>query len=271
MPLFEYKHGLTADVIDIGQGPPVLLVHSAGMGAAQWRGVARALADSFRCVAPNLRGYGRSSSWPAGIPADIEAELELLDAAIAPIASPLHLVGHSMGAWLALELARREATRFASLALIEPVVLGTLRAPGEEFALGEVSAMIEDVLAAFARGDVAAAMERFTEYWYGAGAWSKIPLAQRLPIFARAGKMHADVAAVWADRTPAVAFAAIDRPILVLSAERTTMAATRMAELLAAALPRARRESLPGAGHMAPITDAALCAERLRRWFAGAC
>lgn len=270
MPLLHYKHGLALDVIDMGQGPAVLLVHSAGLGATQWRGVIRGLAGSFRCLAPNLRGYGRSAPWPAERPAEIEAELELLEAAIAHAAPPLHLVGHSMGAWLALELARRDGARFASLALIEPVALGTLRAPGEEAALAEVGAMIADVLAAFARGNVATAMERFTDYWYGAGAWALIPLAQRLPIFARAGKMRSDVEAVWADRTPAAAFAGIALPTLVLSAERTTPAALRMAEILAAALPCARREILAGAGHMAPLTDPAVCAQRLQRFFAAA-
>lgn len=256
MPLIFYGKGLVADVIDLGQGPALLLIHSAGMGAAQWRVLARRLAGEFRCVAPNLRGYGRSSPWPAGRPAEVGAEIALLEAVVAPLGAPLHLVGHSMGGWLALELARRSPARYASLALVEPVVLGALREPGEEAPLAEVGAMIEDVLAAFARADVAAALERFTDYWYGAGAWAAIPLAQRLPIFARAAKMRADVAAVWADRTPASAFAGVAQPALVLSAERTTRAARRMAELVADALPRARRAVIAGAGHMAPATHA---------------
>jgi len=261
--IVKYDNNLTADVNDIGQGPPLLLIHSAGMGAAQWRVLARALAGEFRCLAPNLRGYGRSSPWPEGKPAAIAAELALLEAVALRAGAPLHLVGHSMGAWLALELARRKPRGCVSLILIEPVVLGTLRAPGEEAPLAEVSAMIEDVLAAFARADVAAAMERFTDYWYGTGAWAEIPLAQRLPIFARAAKMRADVAAVWADRTPASAFAGIGVPTLVLSAERTTRAAARMAELLTAAVRGARREIVPEAGHMAPISHAAWLARRL--------
>ncbi len=265
--LLKYDHGLTADVIDIGQGPPLLLIHSAGMGAAQWRVLARGLGQDFRCLAPNLRGYGRSSPWPAGAPAEVAAELALLESVVAAAGAPLRLVGHSMGAWLALELARRAPERYASLALIEPVVLGALRRPGEEAALAEVGAMIEDVLAAFARGDVAAAMERFTDYWYGAGAWAAIPLAQRLPIFARAAKMRADVEAVWHDRTPVSAFSEVALPTLVLSAERTSRAARRMAELVAGALPQARRAVIAGAGHMAPITHADALGEMLREFW----
>lgn len=265
--LLKYDTGLTADVIDFGQGPPCLLVHSAGMGAAQWRVLSRVLGNEYRCLAPNLRGYGRSSAWPLGRPAEIAAEIALLESVADHAGSPLSLVGHSMGAWLALELARRRPAHYSSLVLIEPVVLGTLRALGEEAPLAEVGAMIEDVLAAFARADVAAAMERFTDYWYGAGAWSAIPLAQRMPIFARAAKMRADVEAVWLDRTPAQTFAAVGQPVLVLSAERTTPAARRMAELVAGVLPRARRAIIAEAGHMAPVTHAAALALMLRKFW----
>ncbi len=266
--LLRYEPELTADVIDIGQGRPVLLVHSAGMGAAQWRALVKVLGQEYRCLAPNLRGYGRSSPWPSGRPAEISAELALLEKVADCAGAPLALVGHSMGAWLALELARRRPRQFDSLALIEPVVLGALRAGGEEAALAEVGDMIEDVLAAFARNDTAAAMERFTDYWYGAGAWAAIPLAQRMPIFARAGKMHADVAAVWADRTPISSYAGGAQPALVLSAERTTPAARRMAELAAATLPDARRAVIPGAGHMAPQSHAISLAGMLTEFWA---
>jgi len=266
--LLSYDTGLTVDVIDFGQGRPLLLIHSAGMGAAQWRVLMKSIGDEYWCLAPNLRGYGRSSPWPKGRPAEISAEIALLETVADKAGAPLALVGHSMGAWLALELARRRPRHYGSLALIEPVVLGALRAHGEQAPLAEVGAMIDDVLAAFARSDTAAAMERFTDYWYGAGAWAAIPLAQRMPIFARAGKMHADVAAVWADRTPVSAFAGVAQPALVLSAERTTPAARRMAELLAGVLPAARRAVIPGAGHMAPVTHAAELAAILKEFWA---
>jgi pimeloyl-ACP methyl ester carboxylesterase len=262
--LLTYETELTAEVIDIGQGRPLLLIHSAGMGAAQWRAIVKVLGRDYRCLAPNLRGYGKSSPWPSGRPAELSAEIALLETVAGRAGAPLALVGHSMGAWLALELARRKPRQFDSLVLIEPVVLGALRAPGEEAPLAEVGAMIEGVLAAFAREDTAAAMERFTDYWYGAGAWAAIPLAQRLPIFARAGKMRADVEAVWADRTPVSSYADVAQPALVLSAERTTPAARRMAELVAATLPNARRAEIPGAGHMAPQSHALTLAEMLK-------
>lgn len=269
MPLLESR-GLTIDCLDRGQGRPVVFLHSAGMGAAQWRPLLNHLADHFRCLAPNQRGYARSAPWPARAPADIAAECALVEALLDTVEGAVDLVGHSMGAWLALELATRQPARVGRLALIEPVVLGALRSERETAAIAEVGAMIEAVLAFFDAGDVGAAMERFTDYWYGAGAWAALPLAQRLPIFAKAEKMESDVRAVWADATPLARWRALATPALVISAERTTPAARRMAELLAGALPGARRETLDGAGHMAPVTHAAALAPRLTAFLAGA-
>jgi pimeloyl-ACP methyl ester carboxylesterase len=258
---------LTIDVQERGRGNPIVLLHSAGLGAAQWRALTRELAGGYRCLAPNQRGYGRSSPWPEGAAGELAAELALVEAVLATLPPPTHLVGHSMGAWLALHLLRREPARFASAVLIEPVAIGVLRSEGEAAALAEVGSMIEDVLAAFARADISAAMTRFTDYWYGAGAWAKIPEAQRLPIFARAGKMRADVEAVWRDATPLGDYRAGGVPVLVLSAGATTPAARRMAELIAGQLPAARFATLSDAGHMAPMTHAPAVAAALRAHF----
>src|SRR5262249_52328020 len=105
--LLNYDTEFTADVIDKGQGRPLLLIHSAGRGAAKWGEFVKTIGDEYWCLAPNLRGYGRSSPWPNDRPAEISAELALLEAVVAHAGAPLALVGHSMGAWLALELALR--------------------------------------------------------------------------------------------------------------------------------------------------------------------
>lgn len=265
------RHGaLVVDVKMRGTGGPVLLLHSAGLGATQWHALMRELECEFCCAAPNQRGYGQSSPWPAGVPSDLAAELALLEAVVAQLPGPVHIVGHSMGAWLALNLVRRDTFRFATMTLIEPVALGVLRSEHEAAALAEVSAMIEDMLDAFAGDNVNAAMERFTDYWYGEGAWARIPFAQRLPIHARAGKLHSDIRAIWADTIPLAEYAVPDMPCLVVSAEATTPAAQRMAQLLAERLCGGRREILASAGHMAPVTHAPALAAMLRAHLAAA-
>lgn len=253
--------GLRSHFLERGQGPLVVLLHSAGLGAGQWRALMGALEGRFRLVAPNMLGYGRSSPWPDDQDMALAAELDLLDVLLdvrlGDVGGDIHLVGHSLGAWLAMGACRRHPGRFASLTLIEPVALGLLHTGDEAAARDEVGAMIDDFLQYHAAGNTAAAMERFTDYWYGAGAWASLPAAQRLPIFARAAKMAADVRGAWADRTPVEAYAAAIERALILNAERTSFAARRMAALLAAAIPGARVRQIGGAGHLAPATHAA--------------
>ncbi len=253
---------------ELGAGPPLVLLHSAGTGASQWRGVADRLAGRRRLLMPNLRGYGRTPPPdPAAPPLDEEIAVVREMAALA--GRPAHLVGHSLGALVALHHALRHPETVAGLTLIEPVIVGILhadRAGGDKTAgrsLNEIGAMIAAFQGAIAASDTAAAMRAFAEYWEGPGAWDAIPAAARLPFFARADKMAADVDLAWADRTGRDAFAALACPAQVLSAERTAPAARDMARRIADAIPGADYAVIPGAGHMAPATHPAAVGDLL--------
>ena len=256
---------------DRGAGPPLVLLHSAGTGASQWRGVADRLAGRRRLLMPNLRGYGRTPAPdPAAPPLDEEIAVVREMAALA--GAPVHLVGHSLGALVALHHTLRHPETVAGLTLIEPVIVGILHADraGDDAAqiragrsLDEIGAMIAAFQGAIAAGDSAAAMRAFTEYWEGPGAWDAIPAAARLPFFARADKMAADVDLAWADRTGRDAFAALACPAQVLSAEGTTPAARDMARRIADAIPGAVYAVIPDAGHMAPATHPAAVGDLL--------
>ena len=45
-----------------GDGPPLLLLHGYPQTGAMWAGIAPRLAERFRVVVPDLRGYGQSSA-----------------------------------------------------------------------------------------------------------------------------------------------------------------------------------------------------------------
>lgn len=263
MPLVETAE-LRVHFLARGEGPDILLLHSAGLGAGQWRPLMAEMDTEFHLVAPNLRGYGRSTGWPDDRPMNPDAELDLIEAVLETLSPTRHLVGHSLGAWLALRLSRRLPGCFQTLTLIEPVALGLLHSGTEDAARDEVGAMIGDFLRHTDAGDISSAMERFTDYWYGAGAWAALPPAQRLPIFARAGKMTADVRGAWADRQPLADYAGIGGGALILGAENTSLAARRMAALLTEALPGAQFREIAGAGHLAPATHAEQVAQMLR-------
>jgi len=78
-------------------------------------------------LAPDFIGYGSSGPWPADQPFKSYADLDVLTAIAKKTKGSLHLVGHSYGAALTLEAARRLSCRVKSLTLVEPVLFHPLR------------------------------------------------------------------------------------------------------------------------------------------------
>jgi pimeloyl-ACP methyl ester carboxylesterase len=99
-----------------GGGPPVVLIHGLGGAAVNWLGVAPALAAEHRVLVPDLPGHAGSSPVPA-LPnlapfADVIHELALREDAL-----PAVLVGHSLGAVVAIRHAVRYAADTRALVL----------------------------------------------------------------------------------------------------------------------------------------------------------
>lgn len=108
---------------DVGDGPPVLLVHGSGPGVsalANWRGIlASPLAREHRLVAPDVAGFGGTSS-------DEELTHETRVRHLVGFLDALGLdrvdvVGNSMGGALALALAHRHPERVRRMVLMGTV------------------------------------------------------------------------------------------------------------------------------------------------------
>lgn len=117
-------------------GGEALLLHGLLSSHRFWRGTAEALAKhGVRCVAPDLLGFGRSP-WPKGEEHySAASQCEWLRRDAVPLCGEkVHIVGHSLGALLALNLAAQIPERISSVTLISmplyedvPEALGELR------------------------------------------------------------------------------------------------------------------------------------------------
>jgi pimeloyl-ACP methyl ester carboxylesterase len=105
-----------------GAGTPLVLLHALGLSRRVWDEVIPALAERFDVIAVDLPGFGESES----LPADVEPSPAALAAAVAGLLDELgvatpHVVGNSLGGWVAVELAAIRPA--ASLTLLSPAGL----------------------------------------------------------------------------------------------------------------------------------------------------
>ena len=120
-------------IVEMGAPGGEAVVFVPGWGATVWdfhQMMPAVAASGFRAIAVELRGHGLSDkpTDPSRYTTDamIAHGLAILDAIGA---SPVSLVGHSMGGALAMHLALRAPQRVRALALVSPIGFGVARAP----------------------------------------------------------------------------------------------------------------------------------------------
>lgn len=116
---FVHAGDLSVHYIEQGAGDPVVLVHGNWAIGAWWLPTLARLPQGLRGIAPDLRGRGRTEGPDsdyaiASLAADMLALLDALELGRA------HLVGHSLGAAVAMQLALDHPARVASLAVLAP-------------------------------------------------------------------------------------------------------------------------------------------------------
>ena len=120
-------NGVEIAYLDEGKGPVVILGHCSSASHKEWLPLIETLKADWRVLAFDFIGYGQSAPWPATEPFSIDADLQVLLAVAKKAKGPLHLVGHSYGAALALEASGTLGSRVKSLTLVEPVSFHLLR------------------------------------------------------------------------------------------------------------------------------------------------
>ena len=107
-------------VTECGSGPQALVfLHYFGGSGRAWGQVAALLADRWRCVMPDLRGFGNSDAITDPYSVNDAAD-EVLDLVSALKIEHFGLVGHSMGGKIALVVAARQPPGLSRLVLLAP-------------------------------------------------------------------------------------------------------------------------------------------------------
>ncbi|MXU65120.1 alpha/beta fold hydrolase [Oceanomicrobium pacificus] len=267
MPTFDYQ-GREISYRTAGTaGPLVLFLHCSSSHSGQWKGLMETLSPRFRIVAPDLHGYGRS----APLPRD-GSSFRIHDAgAVAALvedagAGPAHLVGHSMGATVAVQTALDHPAQVASVTLIEPVLFGLLEVAGDPLRLDYLQ-IAHDMMVLMDRDARADAAQRFMDFWMGAGAFDMLDAHTRDYVVATIDRVIDDwrgISHMAPDALGIADIAALDRPVELIWSDATHASVQAIMARLADSLPQARCRQFAGGGHMAPVTRPDLVEPHIR-------
>jgi len=103
--------------LDVGAGPPVVLVHGLASAWSVWYHTLPALSAHYRVIAVDLPGFGRSDAFGRDVEVTdyVDVLIELLDGLEI---ERVGLIGHSLGGVIAQHFAARHSARTAALVLV---------------------------------------------------------------------------------------------------------------------------------------------------------
>lgn len=245
------------DYDEQGSGPATLVfVPGSFATGAAWRAVTGALQGRWRIVTTSLLGYGGTAERRDAQNLSIDHEVEVLDAVLRRAGGPVHLVGHSFGAWVALAWAMRNPPAPLSLTVIEPPAIAVLEAAAEHALLNQFRAMSDAYIAAW-RGGEADAARRVIDFYGGEGCFDALPPRVREFTVKATGANVFDWLTAYEDRAGPAAFARIAAPTQVLRGGLGHAAVQRSNELISQWLPKGSLVTVPGASHFMIATHAA--------------
>jgi len=249
-----------------GKGDPVLLIHGSILADA-FAPLARDPAlGKYRLIRYHRRGFAGSGRAQGAVTiaeqaADARALLERLGVKRA------HVVGHSYGAVIALQMAVDAPGMVRSLALLEPPMFAAVPSgPAYREGLGPIVQMHQE-------GDDAAAIDAFLTRIAGEDK----PAIERVLGRGAIDTAVADAATFFEVELPAMREWAFSRdqagrirqPILTVVGAKSVPAFKEVNALLKEWYPRAEELVVPDAGHVLQIVNPSAVAQGLARFYIG--
>lgn len=236
-----------------GEGPPLLLIAGLGYGTWMWREMTPGLAAHCQVLAFDNRGAGRTDK-PDGpydvhmLAADAAGLLDELGIARA------HVMGHSMGGFVAQELALSRPDRVDKLILSATNFGGPNHIPVTPEAMAVLTDRSGDPVELVKRGIEVACAPGFAEAHPDAvEELIAYRLSNPVPPAQYQAQLAVGLGLLDADACFEQRLKALDAPTLILFGEHDRVVPPGNADLLSREIPHSVVEILPAAGHLFPI------------------
>ncbi|MEM0967582.1 MAG: alpha/beta fold hydrolase [Verrucomicrobiota bacterium] len=233
------------------EGPLVLFLHGLGIGGWAWNPVIEGLRNTGSVVL-DLPGHGNSNDiiWRS-IAETAERVAEVVDRL--PVDRDVHLTGHSLGAYVGLEVLLKCPDRFSS-ALLSGFHIGKLK----KSALLKLAYVVNEMIFS----------TPWLRRWYlprlfGEGAFAK-RLIQEASKTKSGTIRRAGCQVVEATTLPS--FQSLGLPVLAVAGDQEPEAIRSMPDRLAEKFPNVEGKLLENRGHLWPLLEPSLYAALLMDW-----
>lgn len=238
---FRQVNGVRIAFRDQGTGPTVLMLHGLGSNGTSWDAQASVLSAQYRVIRPDFRGFGESEKPvdPAAYSVDIFADdvYRLLDELGV---WPAHVVGTSMGGYMALTLALRGPLRVTRLVLCHTAC--SRKVP---------PAVMAERLAALRNGDMRSYAATAVRHALSPDASPAV--RQQVQEMLAANDQQAYLAVFGGqalDFDLCARLAELRMPTLVIASEGDQVVPIERSRQLASGIAAARFVDIPGTGHL---------------------
>ena len=231
--------GLAAIVA--GCGDPVLLIHGVGLRAEAWNAQIEALSARHHVTAVDMPGHGCSA-----LPSGSMVLSDYTDAIAAGLAQPTLVVGHSMGAMIALDLAARYPHLVRGVVALNAV-----------FERSQDAAQAVQMRAEQLDGVTVADPSLTLERWFGnAQSPERSACGEWLRSVDPAGYRAAYSVFAHENGPSRATLASLACPSLFMTGSDEPNSTPAMSQAMAEMAPHGRAVILPDAAHMMPMTHA---------------
>lgn len=258
LPRFKTDNGLA--VHQSGSGPALVMLHGVGLRSEAWSPLIECLRDEFSILAPDLPGHGDSQSLD-GHNLSLGDYSDVIAAYLRRVETPVHLVGHSMGAMIALDIAIKFPNLVKSVCALNAIFrrsASALKAVQDRVA--SLKNITPDTL------NTTLTLER----WFGKNpVGNNLRAAQSCDAWLRATPLvdYQKAYEVFAhhDGPIAMQLATLERPALFVTGANEPNSTPDMSHEMAKLAPMGTVEIISGAAHMMPMTHAGALAQILTR------
>ncbi len=233
-----------------GSGSPVLFGHSLTFDGDMFEAQVPELSKRHRCIRVDFRGHGRSSKIDEPYTLEDNAQ-DVFTLADALGIAGFHYVGLSMGGMTGMRMALMQPRRLRSLTLLD--TSAAEEEPGNRAAYGKFAADSRD------KPPVPAMAEMTLGLMFSPGFMKRDPQTvqryrQKL-LLNDVNAMSQTTLAVCNRGSVLERLGSIRTPSLVIVGSRDVATPPAKAGQIASAIPGARLETIPDAGHMTPVEE----------------